>query len=48
MRLSGGVSILTTDSQKNILGDSPEFFTGATVLTQPFNCGFFILVRASL
>jgi hypothetical protein len=48
VRLSGGVSILTTDSQKNILGDSPEFFAGATIFTQPYNCGFFILVKKFL
>jgi len=45
VRFSGGVSILSTDSQRNILGDSPEFFVGATTFTQPFNSGFFILVN---
>jgi WD40 repeat protein len=43
-RYSGGVTIITLkDSDRNLLGESAEFFAGPPVLSKVFGKGFFVL-----
>ncbi len=45
-RFSGGVTILSLkDADRNLLGESAEFFSGAPALSNCFGRGFFVLER---
>ena len=44
VRFSGGVSIISIDKNKNLLGESSEFFAGAPTITNCLDGGFYVLV----
>jgi hypothetical protein len=45
VRFGGGVSIVSIEKNKNLLGESSEFFAGAPAITQCFAGGFYVLVN---
>ena len=44
VRFSGGVSIISIDKNKNLLGESSEFFAGAPTISTCLDGGFYVLV----